>query len=151
VDPTLYEPKEAARVLGVSPATLRRLAVLVEEVLHPLPRDAGGGRLWPEGVLGLLAEARRQAKAEGIPLREALLRAKEALGEGGASPLPPSVPLQTSTQEEALALLRALLERLERVEGELSALRAENAALRESLKALEAPRPRRPWWAFWRR
>ena len=150
MDPTLYAPWQAARILGVSPATLRRMAALVEEVLHPLPRDAGGGRLWPEGVLGLLAEARGRAKAEGIPLREALLQVKEASGAEGAFPPPPPLATQASG-EEALALLRALLERLTRVEGELAALRAENQALRESLKALEAPRPRRPWWAFWRR
>jgi len=34
------------------------------------------------------------------------------------------------------------------VEGELRALREENARLREALKALEPPR-RRPWWRFW--
>lgn len=148
MEPTLYEPQEAARRLGVSPATLRRMAALVEEVLHPLPRDAGGGRLWPEGVLGLLAEARKRAKAEGISLREAFLRVKEEVGEGSSLPLP--LPARAS-QEEALTLLKALLERLERVEGELAALRAENQALRENLKALTAPQPRRPWWAFWRR
>ena len=149
MDPTLYAPWQAARILGVSPATLRRMAALVEEVLHPLPRDAGGGRLWPEGVLGLLAEARGRAKAEGIPLREALLQVKEASGAEGAFPPPPPLATQASG-EEALALLRALLERLERVEGELRALREENARLREALKALEPPR-RRPWWRFWGR
>ena len=60
----------------------------------------------------------------------------------------PALPLPS--EGEALALLRALAERLERVEGELRALREENARLREALKALEPPR-RRPWWRFWGR
>ena len=52
---------------------------------------------------------------------------------------------------ETIALCRGIdLSALppERVEGELRALREENARLREALKALEPPR-RRPWWRFW--
>lgn len=47
-------------------------------------------------------------------------------------------------------LLRDLATRLAGVEGELRALREENARLREALKALDPPR-RRPWWRFWGR
>ena len=117
-DPTLLPPALAARALGVSPATLRRYAALWERLVGPLPRDPRGGRLWPKEALARLRAAREAHLREGLPL------------------------------EEALALLRALAERLERVEGELRALREENARLREALKALEPPR-RRPWWRFW--
>ncbi|MGC8903911.1 MerR family transcriptional regulator, partial [Thermus sp.] len=130
----------AARILGVSPATLRRYAALWERTVGPLPRAPGGGRLWPEGALARLRAARERALREGLPLEEAL---RGEVPEGGLSLLLPA-------EGEALLLLKALAERLERVEGELRALREENARLREALKALEAPR-KRPWWRFWGR
>ncbi|BCP99229.1 MerR family transcriptional regulator (plasmid) [Thermus thermophilus] len=136
-DPTLLPPALAARALGVSPATLRRYAALWERVVGPLPRDPRGGRLWPKEALARLRAAREAHLREGLPLEEALARVQ---GDFPALALP--------SEGEALALLRALAERLERVEGELKALREENARLREALKALEPPR-RRPWWRFW--
>jgi len=136
-DPTLLPPALAARALGVSPATLRRYAALWERLVGPLPRDPRGGRLWPKEALARLRAAREAHLREGLPLEEALARVH---GDFPALALP--------SEGEALALLRALAERLERVEGELRALREENARLREALKALEPPR-RRPWWRFW--
>ena len=136
-DPTLLPPALAARALGVSPATLRRYAALWERGVGPLPRDPRGGRLWPKEALARLRAAREAHLREGLPLEEALARVQ---GDFPALALP--------SEGEALALLRALAERLERVEGELRALREENARLREALKALEPPR-RRPWWRFW--
>ena len=136
-DPTLLPPALAARALGVSPATLRRYAALWERLVGPLPRDPRGGRLWPKEALARLRAAREAHLREGLPLEEALARVQ---GDFPALALP--------SEGEALALLRALAERLERVEGELRALREENARLREALKALEPPR-RRPWWRLW--
>ncbi|BCP67803.1 MerR family transcriptional regulator [Thermus thermophilus] len=136
-DQTLLPPALAARALGVSPATLRRYAALWERLVGPLPRDPRGGRLWPKEALARLRAAREAHLREGLPLEEALARVQ---GDFPALALP--------SEGEALALLRALAERLERVEGELRALREENARLREALKALEPPR-RRPWWRFW--
>ena len=46
------------------------------------------------------------------------------------------------------ALLRELVARMEALEGEVRALKEENARLREALRTLEPPR-RRPWWRFW--
>ena len=135
--PTLLPPALAARALEVSPATLRRYAALWERLVGPLPRDPRGGRLWPKEALARLRAAREAHLREGLPLEEALARVQ---GDFPALALP--------SEGEALALLRALAERLERGEGELRALREENARLREALKALEPPR-RRPWWRFW--
>jgi DNA-binding transcriptional MerR regulator len=134
---TLF-PTMAARVLGVSPATLRRYAQAWEAAIGPLPRAPGGGRLWPRPALARLAAARELALKEDLPLEEALLRVE------GEAPL-----VATARPEgEALALLRELVARMEALEGEVRALREENARLREALRALEPPR-RRPWWRFW--
>jgi len=134
----LLFPALAAEALGVSPATLRRYAQAWEKAFGPLPRAPGGGRLWPRPALARLQAARELAQREGIPLEEALLRV-----EGEAPLAAPARP-----EEEALALLREALARLEGLEAEVKALREENARLREALKALEPPR-RRPWWRFW--
>lgn len=144
---TLLPPHLAARALGVSPATLRRYAALWEGVVGPLPRDPRGGRLWPKEALARLQAAREAHLREGLPLEEALARVQGDF---------PAAGLALPSEGEALALLRALAERLERVEGELRALREENARLREALKALEPPVSeatlrRRPWWRFWGR
>ena len=144
---TLLPSHLAARALGVSPATLRRYAALWEGVVGPLPRDPRGGRLWPKEALARLQAAREAHLREGLPLEEALARVQGDF---------PAAGLALPSEGEALALLRALAERLERVEGELRALREENACLREALKALEPPVSeatlrRRPWWRFWGR
>jgi len=126
----LLFPALAAEALGVSPATLRRYAQAWEKAFGPLPRAPGGGRLWPRPALARLKAARELAQREGIPLEEALLRV-----EGEAPLVAPARP-----EEEALALLREMLARLEALEGEVR-------AFREALKALEPPK-RRPWWRF---
>nr|AGK85238.1 hypothetical protein WG13_19 [Thermus sp. WG] len=115
---TLLPPHLAARALGVSPATLRRYAALWEGVVGPLPRDPRGGRLWPKEALARLQAAREAHLREGLPLEEAWP------GSRGTSRPPLALP----SEGEALALLRALAERLERVEGELRALRRRTPA-----------------------
>jgi len=134
----LLFPTTAAKALGVSPATLRRYAQVWEGTIGPLPRAPGGGRLWPSTALARLAAARELAQREGISLEEALLRV-----EGEPPPVATARP-----EEEALALLREVVARMEALEGEVRALKEENARLREALRALEPPR-RRPWWRFW--
>ena len=134
----LLFPALAAKVLGVSPPTLRRYAQAWEKAFGPLPRAPGGGRLWPRPALARLKAARELAQKEGLPLEEALLRVE------GEAPLVATA----RPEEEALALLREVVARMEALEGEVRALREENARLREALRAQEPPR-RRPWWKFW--
>jgi DNA-binding transcriptional MerR regulator len=134
----LLVPALAAKALGVSPPTLRRSAPAWEKAFGPLPRAPGGGRLWPRAALARLKAARELARREGLPLEEALLRVE------GEAPLVATA----RPEEEALALLREVVARMEALEGEVRALKEENARLREALRALEPPR-RRPWWRFW--
>jgi len=134
----LLFPALAAEALGVSPATLRRYAQAWEKAFGPLPRAPGGGRLWPRAALARLKAARELAQREGLPLEEALLRVE------GEAPLVATA----RPEEEALALLREVVARMEALEGEVWALKEENARLREALRALEPPK-RRPWWRFW--
>jgi DNA-binding transcriptional MerR regulator len=139
MDEELLFPALAAKALGISPATLRRYAQAWEATIGPLPRAARGGRLWPRNALARLAAARELAQRKGLLLEEALLRVE---GE------PPPLVATPRPEEEVPALLREVLDRVEALEGEVRALKEENARLREALRALEPPK-RRPWWRLW--
>jgi DNA-binding transcriptional MerR regulator len=129
----LFFPTTAAKALGVSPATLRRYAQAWEKAFGRLPRAPGGGRLWPSTALARLAAARELAQREGIPLEEALLRV-----EGEPPPVATARP-----EEEAPALLRRLVAKVEALEEEVRAL---TRAI-ETLKKAQAPK--KPWWRVW--
>jgi DNA-binding transcriptional MerR regulator len=126
----LFFPTTAAKILGVSPATLRRYAQAWEKAFGRLPQAPGGGRLWPASALARLATARELAQREGIPLEEALLRVE---GE---------VPLVATPrpEEETPALLRKLVAKVEALEEEIQ-------DLKRAIEALE--KGKKPWWRFW--
>jgi len=133
MDEELFFPTTAAKILGVSPATLRRYAQAWEATIGPLPRAPRGGRLWPRTALARLAAARELAQRKGLLLEEALLRVE---GE------PPPVATPHSEEEETPALLQKLVAKVEALEEEIQDLKR---AI-ETLKKAQAPRP---WWRFW--
>jgi DNA-binding transcriptional MerR regulator len=126
----LLFPALAAEALGVSPATLRRYAQAWEKAFGPLPRAPGGGRLWPRAALARLKAARELAQREGLPLEEALLQV-----EGEPPPVATARP-----EEEALALLRRLVAKVEALEEEIQALKRAIETLKKDPK---------PWWRVW--
>jgi DNA-binding transcriptional MerR regulator len=133
MDEEILFPTAAAKILGVSPATLRRYAQAWEAAFGPLPRAPGGGRLWPSTALARLAAARELAQRENLPLEEALRRVE---GE-------PPLVATPRPEEEAPALLRRLVAKVEALEEEVRALTRAIETLKE-----QAPK-RRPWWRFW--
>src|ERR687895_2836395 len=54
----VYGPADVAARLGVSPAGLRRLAVVYERVYGELARDPRYGRVWPQEAVERLERAR---------------------------------------------------------------------------------------------
>jgi DNA-binding transcriptional MerR regulator len=132
MDEELFFPTTAAEVLGVSTATLRRYAYAWEKAIGPLPRAPGGGRLWPRSALARLKVARELARKEEIPLEEALLRVE---GE------PPPLVATPHPEEEAPALLRKLVAKVEALEEEIQDLKRAIETLQKTSK--------RPWWRFW--
>ncbi len=126
-----FFPTTAAKILGVSPATLRRYAQAWEATIGPLPRAPGGGRLWPSTALARLAAARELAQRKGIPLEEALLRVE---GE------PPPLVATPRPEEEVPALLRKVLAKVEALEEEIQ-------DLKRAIETLE--KGKKPWWRFW--
>jgi hypothetical protein len=123
----VLSPGEAARVLGVSPSGLRRLAVVYGEVFGELQKDAGGtSRVWPrDAVVRLQAARALMAAGQARSVRDALVAV-----EGGASPrveVAVSGGDVTAALEMVAARLEAVLESNRRLEAEVAALRAEVA------------------------
>lgn len=166
-------------MLGISPGTLRRVAVTYEAVYEDLPTDSRG-RVYPDEAINRLSAARALLSERRAATFEQALR----LGASGAAiDLPADTQdiftevqrlrQQLARQHEALEHQTALLESLD---GLLRDLKAENG----QLKALPAPigeleelrrmngyllgelqrrsnghpdtRPkRRAWWHVWQR
>jgi hypothetical protein len=126
----VLSPGEAARVLGVSPSGLRRLAVVYGEVYGALQKDAGGtSRIWPrEAVMRLQAARALMAAGQARSVRDALVAV-----EGGTTPVV-EIAVSDGRVEAALGVVATRLEALQdsnqRLEAEVAALRSEVEGLR---------------------
>jgi hypothetical protein len=126
----VLSPGEAARVLGVSPSGLRRLAVVYGEVYGVLEKDAGGtSRIWPrEAVVRLQAARALMAAGQARSIRDALRAV-----EGGVAPVV-EMAVSDGRVEAALGVVATRLEALQdsnrRLEAEVAALRLEVEGLR---------------------
>jgi hypothetical protein len=124
----VLSPGEAARVLGVSPSGLRRLAVVYGEVYGALQKDASQtSRVWPQEAVVRLQRARAlMAAGQARSVRDALVAV-----EGGAA-APVEMAVSDGRVEAALGVvatrLEAVLDSNRRLEAEVAALRAEVAA-----------------------
>jgi len=134
-----FHHSEAAKMLGVSPATLRRLAKFYEEAFEPMPTDARGGRVYPDHALKRMQAARSlfdEGRAASLETAFSLL----ARGETGNSD---EIIFQANARqpnEQLLLEFRGVRRALEQMSERLDTLQEENAQLREQvLKQLEAP------------
>jgi hypothetical protein len=145
----VLSPGEAARVLGVSPSGLRRLAVVYGEVYGELHKDTGGtSRVWPrEAVVRLQAARALLAAGQARSIRDALRAV-----ENGAAPRV-EMAVQDGRIAEALgvvaARLEAVLDSNRRLEAEVAELRAEVAASRALPEAERSADGAVMWAARW--
>jgi hypothetical protein len=106
-----YEPHEAAAMLGMSGANLRRLAPIYERVYGELPRDVRRGRVWPEDAIDRLKRARdavRAGRAQSVQAALVADRTGEDLSSGADAALP-----APNTLAELIAEIRALRRTIE--------------------------------------
>ncbi len=139
-DQAAFHHSEAATMLGVSSATLRRLAKFYEDAFEPMPTDARGGRVYPNHALKRI-QAARALFDEG---RAANLETAFSLLARGNTGSPDEVLFQANAPEPIAQLLvefRGMRHALEQMSSRMDALQDDNAQLREQvLKQLEAPR-----------
>ncbi len=127
----VLSPGEAARVLGVSPSGLRRLAVEYAKVYGELQKDAGGtSRIWPREAVVRLQEARAlMAAGQARSVRDALRAV-----EGGAVP-----PVEMAAAGgDVVAALGVVATRLEALQDANTRLGVEVRALRSEVEGLRA-------------
>ena len=135
----LVKSAAAANVLGISKATLNRLAQIYEQVHGELPRGGRHVRLWPLEAIERIQSARQAVKDRRAESIEAALRGFETPKDLQSFRLPASISGGTL---ETQASPRAL----EELVGELHALReaveAQNRLLTMLLR-VEAHHPKR--------
>jgi hypothetical protein len=133
---TVLTPKQAADRLHVSASGLRRLASIYAAVHGDLPREPDTqNRLWPEEAVEQLEQARALVQAERFKsIKEAL----EAIARG-VDVADVTVSTPPARVELGPDLLRELVNEMRRLGDAVEALQAENAELREQLKALAPP------------
>jgi DNA-binding transcriptional MerR regulator len=124
-----YTPAQAAGILEVSPASLRRIASQYESIYGDLPRNDRNDRLWTDEALEVITQAqalRDSGRASSLPEALKLLRAGLVDSEEIERAEFKRDPMDTIVEE-----LRALRQAVE-------GLQAENLELKEQLKALPA-------------
>ncbi len=127
----VYGPADVAARLGVSPAGLRRLAVVYERVYGELRRDPRLGRVWPQEAVERLGRARNMVNTgQAVSVESALT----SLASGDPS-------ADGTRPPEALARARGAADQddrgLEALVGELRALRQTIEEQNRRLHALE--------------
>ena len=101
----VYPPAEAARVLGVSAATQRRMARIYEDVSGELHRNSRGDRLWSREALERMVRARELHQTGRAVSIEAGLT---AVMKGDAEPSHAVTLTARSTAEPLELVLREL-------------------------------------------
>jgi uncharacterized membrane protein len=145
--------EEAAKTLGMTRRQLRRRLEAAKPVLAPYLRRGDKNRLLLDyGAIEILRRL-QDIQARGMTMREALAEIQESLrGNHWSQPGPDGgqAPGQSSAASDAMALLiEELRARIRYLEDENRWLRKMLEDLQQSLPALSAPAPRRPWWRFW--
>ncbi len=142
-------------MLGISPATLRRMALFYEAAFIPLP-SGKGGRIYPDEVLKQFQAAKQlvDERRAGSLENAFLILAKTGVDAD-------EVLAVHTSPHEALGALRQELRLVIRQEvtDELVALRQEVKSLREQMKdqvamaetSRDEAAPRRGWWPWGKR
>jgi DNA-binding transcriptional MerR regulator len=145
--------EEAAKTLGISRRQLRRRIEAARPVLAPYLRRGDKNRLMLDfGAIEILRQL-QDAQARGRTIREALAEIQESLrGNHSGQPGPDGgqAPGQSAAASDAMAvLIEELRARIRYLEDENRWLRNMLENFQQSLPALSAPAPRKPWWRFW--
>jgi hypothetical protein len=147
----VYGPADVAARLGVSPAGLRRLAVVYERVYGELRRDPRLGRMWPQEAVERLERARNMVNTGQAVSVESALNALASDDPSADDPRAQALarPRSAAEQEDrglkaVVGELRALRQAIEEQNRRLHALEEENRQLRVALPppGEEQPSPR---------
>lgn len=131
---------EVAQHLGLSPASVRRIAQQYEAVFGDLPRDEQARRLWP---LEAVRRVQVAHQALGSGRVTSLTQALELVRDGEELPQQVTLPVERDVLDELLREVRALRALSEAQARELAELRELVGAGRE-LPRVSAQAPEQP-------
>jgi DNA-binding transcriptional MerR regulator len=145
----MYDLKEAAGLLGLSPRQVRRRVEETRPLIAPYLRRAEKNRLILTSDAIQILRAIEDRRKAGKTLAEAMEEVAESMKEKASGDLRPDRPLDPPESAANDALIKELRERIAFLEAEVARLWGLVSDLKQTL-ALPAPAQRRPWWRFWR-
>ena len=143
----VYGPADVAARLGVSPAGLRRLAVVYERVYGELRRDPRLGRVWPQEAVERLGRARNMVNTGQAVSVESALNALASGDPSADDPRPQALARARGAADQEHALealvgeLRALRQTIEEQNRRLHALEEQNRQLQATLPSSREEQP----------
>jgi DNA-binding transcriptional MerR regulator len=144
----MYDLKEAAQLLGLTPRQVRRRVEESRPLIAPYLRRAEKNRLILTSDAIQILRAIEDRRKAGKTLAEAMEEVAESMKEKASGDLRPDRPLDPPESAANDALIKELRERIAFLEAEVARLWGLVSDLKQTL-ALPAPAPRRSWWRFW--
>jgi predicted RNase H-like HicB family nuclease len=144
----MYDLKEAAGLLGLSPRQVRRRVDEARPLIAPYLRRGNKNKILLTSSAIQILRALEDCRKQGKTIEEALREVSQGIRENAIGDLRedrPSAPPGNAANE---VLIKELRDRITFLEAEVARLWALVGDLKNTL-ALPAPAPRRPWWRFW--
>jgi DNA-binding transcriptional MerR regulator len=144
----MYDIREAAGLLGLSPRQVRRRIEETRPLLSPYLRRGEKNKLLLTSDAIHLLRAMEDRRKAGKTLAEAMQEVAEGMQAEASGDLREDRPLDPPGNAPNEALIKELRERVAFLEAEVARLWGLVSDLKNTL-ALPAPAQRRPWWRFW--
>jgi DNA-binding transcriptional MerR regulator len=145
----MYNLKEAAQLLGLTPRQVRRRIEETRPLLAPYLRRGPQNRIILTSDAIQLLRAIEDRRKAGRTLAEALQEVADSMRAKDSGDLREVGPLDPPESKANEVLIKELRERIAFLEAEVARLWGLVSDLKQTL-ALPAPAQRRPWWRFWR-
>ena len=144
----MYDLKEAAELLGLTPRQARRRVEETKPLIAPYLRRGEKNRIILTSNAIQLLRAIEDRRKAGKTLAEAMQEVADSIRANASGDLRPDRPLDPPESAANEALIKELRERIAFLEAEVARLWGLVGDLKQTL-ALPAPAPRRLWWKFW--
>jgi uncharacterized small protein (DUF1192 family) len=146
----MYDLKEAAGLLGLSPRQVRRRVEETKPLIAPYLRRGEKNRIILTSNAIQLLRAIEDRRKAGKTLAEAMQEIADSIRANASGDLREDRPLDPPGNAANEVLIKELRERIAFLEAEVARLWALVGDLKQTL-ALPAPAQRKPWWKFWSR
>jgi DNA-binding transcriptional MerR regulator len=144
----MYDLKEAAQLLGLTPRQVRRRVEETKPLIAPYLRRGEKNRIILTSDAIQLLRAIEDRRKAGKTLSEAMEEIADSMRTKGSGDLREDRAIDPPESAANEVLIKELRDRITFLEAEVARLWGLVADLKQTL-AIPAPAPRRPWWRFW--